>query len=73
MSPNPELTSHVPSRTSPSVTGAYLSAVVTYATLLEKTPRGLPSTLRLFSGTTISIDPKIAALLQDAAAEVTGR
>ena len=57
----------------PSVTGTYLSAVVTYASLLEKTPRGLPSTVRLFSGATISIDPRVAALLQDAAAEVTGR
>src|SRR5205807_1293151 len=51
----------------PSVTGAYLSAVVTYASLLEKTPRGLPSTLRLSTGAVISIDPRVAALLQDAA------
>ena len=57
----------------PSVEGAYLSALVVYAQLLEKTPKGLPATLRLNSGRTLTIDPNMAALLQQAAAEATGR
>ncbi|HLE57371.1 MAG TPA: hypothetical protein VJB15_09830 [Rhodothermia bacterium] len=57
----------------PSIEGAYLSALVVYAQLLEKTPKGLPATLRLASGRTLVIDPAIAALLQQAAAEAFGR
>ena len=57
----------------PSVEGAYLSALVVYAQLLEKTPKGLPATLRLNSGRTLMIDPGMAALLQQAAADATGR
>ena len=57
----------------PSVEGAYLSALVVYAQLLEKSPKGLPATLRLNSGRMLVIDPATAALLQDAAAEATGR
>jgi hypothetical protein len=56
----------------PSTAGAYLSALVIYARLLGKSPRGLPSTLRLRSGVTISLPAPVAALLQDAAAEVAG-
>jgi hypothetical protein len=43
-----------------------------YSRLLGKTPVGLPSTLRLRSGQRLTIDPQLAALLQDAAAEATG-
>jgi hypothetical protein len=57
----------------PSVEGAYLSALVIYAQLLRQTPRGLPATLRLNSGRTLVIDPATAALLQQAAAEASGR
>ncbi|MEX2179318.1 MAG: hypothetical protein WD801_11440 [Gemmatimonadaceae bacterium] len=56
----------------PSVEGAYLSALVIYARLLEKTPRGLPRALKLSHGPVISVSAARAALLQDAAAEVTG-
>ncbi len=57
----------------PSVEGAYLSALVVYAQLFGKTPRGLPATLRLKSGRMLVIDSETAALLQQAAAEATGR
>ncbi len=53
----------------PSTAGAYLTALVIYAALLEKTPVGLPPRLTLRSGGSINIAPAIAALLQDAAAE----
>ncbi|HEV8597830.1 MAG TPA: hypothetical protein VGQ69_00555 [Gemmatimonadales bacterium] len=55
----------------PSVEGAYLGALVIYARLLGQSPSGLPATLRLRSGRTISVAPQTAALLQAAAAEVT--
>lgn len=55
-----------------SPAGAYLSALVLYARLLEKTPRGLPHAVRMRHGPTIVLTPAQAALLQDAAAEVTG-
>jgi hypothetical protein len=57
----------------PSVAGAYLSALVVYSRLLDKSPVGLPSTLALKSGRRISLDPQTAALLQAAAAEAVGR
>ena len=53
----------------PSDLGSYLSALVTYGVLLEKSPVGLPSKLKLVSGKNVSIDPAVAALLQAAAAE----
>ena len=54
----------------PSVDGAYLTALVIYARLLGQSPSGLPATLRLKSGRTISVTPQTAAVLQAAAAEV---
>jgi hypothetical protein len=51
----------------PSVQGAYLSALVIYAVLLEKSPVGLPARIKLRSGTTISIGTSTAATLQAAA------
>ncbi|HEY0969877.1 MAG TPA: hypothetical protein VGE02_02745 [Gemmatimonadales bacterium] len=55
----------------PSAEGAYLSALVVYAKLLGKTPIGLPATLRLRSGATLSIAPETAVMLQQAAGEAT--
>jgi len=55
-----------------SVAGSYLSALAIYAVLERHTPVGLPSRLRLRSGATLFIDPKVAAVLQAAAAEATG-
>lgn len=54
----------------PSVAGAYLSSLVVYARLLAKSPRGLPSTLRLRNGSTLTVAPQVAAMLQEAAAEI---
>ena len=56
----------------PSDDGAYLSALVVYARLLGKTPKGLPPTLTLHSGVVLRIDPASATQLQASAAEVTG-
>jgi hypothetical protein len=52
----------------PSVQGAYLSALVIYSVLLEKTPVGLPARVRLRSGNTIDVSGS-ATTLQAAAAE----
>lgn len=54
----------------PSIAGAYLSALVVYARLLNKSPLGLPSTLRLRNGTVLEVPPALAALLQQAANDV---
>jgi hypothetical protein len=55
----------------PSPAGAYLSALVIYAELLGKSPRGLPGALNLRSGLSFSLPPALATLLQEAAHEVT--
>ena len=54
----------------PSPEGAYLASLVIYARLLGKSPLGLPATLKLRSGTVISIAPATAVILQAAAAQV---
>lgn len=51
-------------------TGAYLAALVMYARIFEVTPIGLPARLRTRGGFTVSLDPALAQLLQEAAAEV---
>jgi hypothetical protein len=53
--------------------GAYLVALVMYATIFDRTPVGLPSTITTLSGATLSIPPAMAAILQEAAADVTVR
>ena len=55
-----------------SIAGSYLSALVIYAVLGHHSPVGLPSRVRLRSGSTLFVDAKIAAILQAAAAEATG-
>ena len=55
-----------------STAGSYLSALTIYAVLAHKTPVGLPASLMLRSGTRISVDASTAAVLQAAAATVTG-
>jgi hypothetical protein len=52
----------------PSAAGAYLSALVIYATLLQATPVGLPAELRLRSGAEFSLPANVARVLQEAAA-----
>jgi hypothetical protein len=55
-----------------STAGSYLSALAIYAVLLHKTPIGLPSSLTLRSGSRIVVDSATGAILQAAAASVTG-
>jgi hypothetical protein len=52
----------------PSAAGAYLAALVIYGRLLDRTPLGLPASLRLGSGVVLSLPEPLAALLQQAAA-----
>ena len=51
----------------PSMAGTYLAGLVIYEQLFNKSPLGLPSTLRLWTGVTIEIPKDEAALLQQAA------
>lgn len=55
----------------PSPAGSYLAGLVIHAVLSGHSPRGLPPRLRLRNGSTMAIDPPLATLLQEAAAEVT--
>lgn len=53
-----------------NATGAYLTALVMYARIFGVTPVGLPPRLRTRGGLTIDLNPGLAQLLQEAAAEV---
>lgn len=55
----------------PNKTGAYLTALVIYQGLYGKSPIGLPSQLKLRSGGSVSIEPELAKMLQESAAEAT--
>src|SRR5688500_15576099 len=55
----------------PSIGASYLAALVMYAVLYDKSPVGLPASLRLREGITFSIAPQIAATLQAAARAAT--
>jgi len=55
----------------PSVEGSYLAALVMHATLYGRSPVGLPPKLRLRDGTTSSVAPSVAAVLQAAAEQAT--
>ena len=54
-----------------SVNGSYLAAVVMYATILNRSPVGLPARLRTRAGNVVTVDPTLARVLQEAAATVT--
>jgi hypothetical protein len=56
-----------------SLNGSYLVALVMYATIFERTPVGLPATFTTLSGATVSVPASVAAILQEAAADVTVR
>lgn len=51
----------------PSVFGSYVAGLVICAVILDRSPEGLPSSLRLHSGTRITIPSQVAAVLQLAA------
>lgn len=69
---DPSVALYSPDGLHPSIAGSYLAAAVMYAKLYAKSPVGLPAALRLHSGATVSVSKDLAALLQAAAAEVTG-
>ena len=54
-----------------SVAGSYLAALVMYAQIFDRTPVGLPATVRTHGGATVRVAPALARILQDAAASVT--
>jgi hypothetical protein len=54
-----------------SVAGSYLAAVVMYACIFDRSPVGLPATLRTRAGAVIRVDAAIARTLQEAAASAT--
>ena len=54
-----------------SVAGSYLAALVMYARIFDRTPVGLPATVRTRSGAVVRVDPAVAGTLQEAAAAVT--
>ena len=56
----------------PSVVGAYLTAATIYSKLLNKTPKGLPFTIRTRGGLQITVPQAAGIILQDAAAAVNG-
>lgn len=56
----------------PSIDGSYLTALVVFGRLYDRSPVGLPTDLELSGGGSIEIDPAIAATLQAAAAAALG-
>lgn len=56
----------------PTVAGSYLAALVMYQQLYDRSPIGLPSTLTL-PFARVSVDPTLARVLQEAAAEANAR
>jgi hypothetical protein len=56
----------------PSAVGAYLTAATIYSKLLNKTPKGLPFTIRTRAGVQITIPQATGVILQNAAATVNG-
>ena len=63
---------YAPDGLHPSVAGSYLAALVIYSRVLGASPVGLPSSLRLRSGSSIVVDPAVAVILQQAAVDATG-
>ena len=53
----------------PTVIGSYIGALVITSMLLDRSPIGMPARLRLRNGSTITVAPAQAAILQQAAAE----
>ncbi len=64
---NPTLVLHQPDKSHPDPKGSYLAACVFYATLLGKSPVGLPGELRKGSQVLVQIAPDEAKMLQEIA------
>jgi type II secretory pathway pseudopilin PulG len=63
----PQLILHASDGSHPSPTGSYLAACVFYASIFDKSPQGLPSSLDTGQGTTVTLAPADAAFLQGVA------
>jgi hypothetical protein len=57
----------------PSILGTYVAALVIYQRITGRSPVGLPARLRSQGGVDVDIPPRVARLLQDAAAEANAR
>jgi len=66
---DPKLVLHNPDKSHPNAQGSYLAACVLYATLLGKSPEGLPSEVKHNGQTLLRIDPAVARELQGVAAK----
>jgi len=66
---DPKLVLHNPDKSHPNAQGSYLAACVFYATLLGKSPEGLPSEVKDNGQTLLRIDPAVARELQGVAAK----
>lgn len=66
---DPKLELYSPDGLHPTVAGSYLAALIIYERLYGQTPVGLPSRLKLHSGTEIELPAEQARLMQEAAAE----
>ena len=64
---DPKLVLHQPDKSHPSPTGSYLAACVFYATLLNKSPVGLPGELRKGARRLVGVPLEEATMLQDIA------
>jgi hypothetical protein len=56
----------------PSAIGSYLAAAAIYSKLLNRTPKGLPLTIRTRNGLQITLSQATATIVQGAAAAVNG-
>lgn len=56
----------------PSAIGSYLAAATIYSKLLNRTPKGLPLTIRTRNGLQITLSQATATIVQNAAAGVNG-
>ena len=68
---DPKLVLHQPDKSHPNPKGSYLAACVFYATLLERSPVGLPGGLRKDGKVLVQIPPDEAMRLQEVAWKAT--
>ena len=54
-----------------SAAGSYLAAIVMYACIFDRSPVGLPATVRTRGGAVVRLEPATARILQEAAGSVT--
>ena len=66
---NPNIALYSSDGLHPTVSGSYIGALVITSMLLDRSPVGMPTRLRLRSGATINIATAEATILQQAAAE----